>query len=175
VGGDYRVLGNTDPKFYGGLRNTLTYKAFTLDFFFQYTKQTGHNYLGQIYKSYLAGGMNNNLPVAFLSSWKTAGDKSSIEQLTESYGSQAYTAVNYFDQSNGVLTDASYIRLKTASLSYAIDPVSLKKLKITACRIYVNAQNLWTLTHYKGGDPENQSVYGFPPLKTVVAGVQFNF
>jgi TonB-linked SusC/RagA family outer membrane protein len=175
-GGDYQVLGNTDPKFYGGFKNTFSYKAFQLDVFFQYTKQLGYNYLGQIYKTGSpVGGADYNLPVAFLSSWQNPGDQSNIEKLTGSYSSAAYTAATDFARSSGALSDASFIRLKTASLSYAINPNFLKKLNVTTCRVYINAQNLLTITNYKGNDPENQSMYGFPPLKTIVAGVQFTF
>src|SRR6202000_2337465 len=35
---DYVVIGNTDPKFYGGFQNTLRYKGFSLDFLFQFVK-----------------------------------------------------------------------------------------------------------------------------------------
>ena len=44
-----------------------------------------------------------------------------------------------------------------------------------SCRIYLNAQNLFTITDYKGNDPENQNFYALPPLKTIVAGLQFTF
>jgi len=175
LGGDYQIIGDLSPRFYGGLRNTFKYNGFQLDFFFQYTKQMGYNYLGQIYKSGGPAGGIGNLPAAFLSSWQKPGDISSIESLTQNYSSASYGTSYDFGNSSGALGDASYIRLKTASFSYTISPEYLKKINISACRIYVNGQNLLTITKYKGNDPENQNIYGLPPLKTVVFGLQFTF
>jgi hypothetical protein len=68
------------------------------------------------------------------------------------------------------IVDGSFIRLKTASLSYNVTTPLLKKL-----RIYVQGQNLLTFTDYVGFDPENASPGVVPPLRTFAAGIQVTF
>ena len=52
------------------------------------------------------------------------------------------------------MQDASFIRLKNISLGYTFD----KRLtKIGDCHVYISAQNLLTITDYKGYDPESTS------------------
>ena len=67
------------------------------------------------------------------------------------------------------------MRLRTASLSYTLPAVWVKKAGMKECRLYMNGQNLLTLTRYKGADPETQIFYRMPPLKTLVAGIQLHF
>jgi hypothetical protein len=170
---DYRIIGNLDPKFYGGLRNTLTYKGFQLDFFLQFTKQLGANYLQQVYNGNPVGSRFSNLPIALLNRWQKPGDDANIQRFTtSSFGIPASDAASTFINSSGVYSDASFIRFKTFSFSYTFDNNYLKKLKIEQCRIYMNAQNLFTVTNYQGNDPETQSFYSLPPLKTLVLGLQ---
>ena len=174
IGNDFYRIGNSDPRYYGGFRNTFSYSGFQIDLFFQFTKQIGVNYLSSIYNESFPGPYGINAPTDFLNSWKKPGDRSSIQQLTESGGSNAYNALQYFVQSSAAYSDASYIRLKTASVSYAFPTSSIKNLRIQSFRLYVNAQNLFTISKYKG-DPESQSYYGVPPLKTIVGGCQITF
>ncbi len=170
---DYYVIGNRDPQFYGGFRNVFNYEGFQLDLFFQFTKQKGFNYL----QSTLGwAGTPVNRPVDVLSRWQKPGDHTHIQRFGATSITPAYDASNrYFSNSDGAFEDASFIRLKTLSLSYSFQPGYLKKVKLSGCRIYFNAQNLVTLTHYKGSDPESQSFYSVPPMKTFVGGIQFNF
>ncbi len=174
LGGDYHVLKNLDPKYYGGLDNTFSYKGFQLSLFFQFTKQLGYNYLKQIYNGGLVGGTTNQ-PVALLDRWQKPGDQTNIQKFTESYSSDAYRAASYYSNSDATISDASFIRLKTVSFSYSFNNGYFRKRHLDGCRVYMNAQNLLTITSYKGNDPESRSFYNVPPLKTIVAGIQFNF
>ena len=170
--GDYHVFGNLNPKFYGGLNNQISYKGFQINIMIQFTKQLGASYLAQVYDN-LPPGEPTNQPVSVLSRWQKPGDKSNIEKFTQEYGGTAFNAVYYYLGSNAAYSDASFIRVKTVGISYSIPSVILKRLKAEGCRIFVNAQNLFTITGYKGPDPESQSLYGIPPLKTIVAGLNF--
>ena len=53
-----------------------------------------------------------------------------------------------------MVEDGSFLRLKSVTLGYNIPQTFLSKYKISKARIYVAAQNLWTLTGYSGYDPE---------------------
>ena len=169
---DFLPISNGYPDFYGGWQNNFRYRNFQLDIFLQYAKQTGQNYLGQIY-SY-PPGQQYNQPVALLNAWKTPGQVSPYQVLSSQQG-QALSTAQYFIQSSGAYSDASYIRVKTIAFSYALPASVLKKLSVQNIRVYLSAQNLFTITSYKGNDPETQNFYGVPPLKTISCGLQTNF
>jgi len=172
---DIQVIGNLDPKFYGGVDNYFTYKNFQLDVFLEFKKQTGVNYLAQIY-GVRVPGTESNLPAALLSRWQKPGDKSEFEKFTTDASTAAGTAARtYFTQSSGAYSDASYIRVKTVSFSYSLRGKYLARIKAEKLRFYINAQNLFTITNYNGNDPETQNFYGVPPLRTIVLGFQLNF
>jgi TonB-dependent starch-binding outer membrane protein SusC len=170
------AIGNPDPKFYGGMRNTFSYKGFSLDIFLEFRKQSGFNYLSSINSPF---GYMFNVPVDALNTWKQPGDHAAYQKLT----SQSYSAVagsaasvfSYFHGSSATYSDASYLRFKTLGLSYALSNAVLKKAKMNSCKVFVNAQNLFIITKYKGNDPETQNYYGTPPMRTVAGGLQFNF
>lgn len=167
------ILGNTDPKMYGGWRNTFSYKSVSLDLFFEFRKQRGVNYMSAITN---AIGTQANVPVDALNNvWKNPGDQATYQRLTSQSTGAVETAFLDYHTSDAILTDASYIRLKTAGLSYSFSSKLIQKIGMNSCRIYANAQNLLLITHYKGSDPETQNYYGIPPVRTVSAGLNFGF
>jgi TonB-dependent starch-binding outer membrane protein SusC len=155
--------------FYGGFSNNLQYKGWQIDVFFQFVKQTGYNYL----KSFGIPGTPFNQPTVVLNRWQKPGDKNSIQKFTQDYGSEAATA--YFNNSftgDGTIGDASFIRLKTISISYQLNAnYWKKKTGLNSIRLYLEGQNLFTITNYLGLDPETQQLM-LPPLRVIVAGIQ---
>jgi TonB-dependent starch-binding outer membrane protein SusC len=176
-GGDYVPVANREVKYMGGFGNTLSYRHFSLYVFFQFSSQTAPNYLAAIYGSYSPGSGANNLPVQALDYWKQPGDHTTLQKLSAvSYGSAAASAAGNFNGSSGSFSDDTYFRLKTAALSYSLPDGWLKRAKIHDCRIFVNAQNLLTLTDYKVTDPEQfNNLTAVPLQRTVVFGLNFNF
>ncbi|MEZ2334723.1 SusC/RagA family TonB-linked outer membrane protein [Mucilaginibacter sp. RCC_168] len=169
---DYYDIGNLDPKFYGGLSNTFNYKNFQLSVFVEFKKQNGINYLGQLYAT---PGIESNQPEALIAAhWKGPGDNATYQKYSSQYGDAA-VALSNFKQSDGIYSDASYLRLKTVSLSYSVPAQILKKLSANTLRLYINAQNLFTITSYRGSDPETQNFYGVPTLRTITGGLQLSF
>jgi TonB-linked SusC/RagA family outer membrane protein len=169
---DYQTFGNLDPKFTGGLQNNFTYKNFDLSFFFQFTMQTGLNYLYQ-----LAGaipGNDFNQPTLVLNRWQNPGDQTNIQKLTTSFIGATASGYGNIVNSNGTYSDASYIKLKNLSFSYRLPAKWTRDAGITSCRLYLQGENLLTLTRYKGADPETQNFSALPPLRTFVAGIQLN-
>jgi TonB-linked SusC/RagA family outer membrane protein len=167
------VLGNPDPKFYGGMRNTFSYKGFVLDIFLEFRKQSGFNYMSQVSNPF---GYMTNLPTDALNNWTQKGAKAPYERLTTaSYGTLASSVWQYYRTSSAVYSDASYIRFKTVGLSYNLNNALLKKAKMNSFKVFVNAQNLFVITKYKGNDPEAQAYYGTPPMRTIAGGLNFNF
>jgi hypothetical protein len=176
LGGDLQVVADLQPKFNGGVENTFSYKGLSLSVFFQFAKQTAPNYLEGIYRNGGPPGAAINMPVQVLDRWRKPGDKSAMQMATGNFSSPAYIASYYFANSSGVYSDASYIRLKTLSLSYAFPSSFIKKAGMENFRIYVNAQNLLTITGYEFGDPELPGQITSVPMQRIIAcGLSLNF
>lgn len=165
---DYVILGKRAPDYFGGFSNTFKYKGFSLDFLLTFVKQEGPG-LNYGYGTVVIGGPANQ-DLRALDRWHKPGDISSVPGATTADGSAAYR--NY-SLSTANWGDASFIRLKNASLRYDLSPFT-KKWKLSSASVYVLGQNLFTITNYKGFDPETQGVV-MPPLKSYTIGVQFGF
>lgn len=163
---DYVILGNTDPRFYGGLQNSFTWKGFSFDFLLQFVKQEGPG----INYGYNAAGIGtlSNQDVRALDRWKNKGDITSVPGASASDGTVDFR--NY-SLSSANWGDASYIRLKNISLRYDLSKYT-KRWKVNNVSVYALAQNLFTITNYNGLDPETQGMV-MPPLKSYVIGLQF--
>lgn len=170
---DYVYAGHTDPVLYGGMNNSVTCGNFQFDAFFSFRKQTGKSYAASA--GYSPPGHQANIPVEMNDFWQKPGDQAKFQRLTQSYSSTAYLAwINYIT-SNDIYTDASYIRLANASLSYTLPAAWAAKAHMSMARVYLQGQNLFTITGYKVGDPETQDLSITPPLRTVACGIQLNF
>lgn len=87
--------------------------------------------------------------------------------------------------SSNYVEDGSYLRLKTVSLGYNLDPKVVKKVYLKSARFYVSAQNLATWTKYTGGDPEVNTYRSvltpgfdfsaYPRARTIVFGTNITF
>lgn len=159
---DYIIDGNNDPKFYGGLDNTFSYKGVTLNFLFQFVSRTATRG-DQNFASY--PGTTYNIPESFLNV---------PLKYSSAFGTPATNAFQYYTASDAAVETASYIRLKNVSLSYNIPQVWARKLKMSTFQVYLHGQNLLTFTKYKGLDPETLSNQ-LPTLKMMVAGIKTSF
>ncbi|WP_245738632.1 TonB-dependent receptor [Pedobacter rhizosphaerae] len=170
---DLVVIGNSMPKFYGGLQNSFTYKNFSFDFFFQFVKQEGPS-LNYGYLSYSNGYPLRNKDISALERWTTPGNQASIPGASSTAGKPTYTAYqNNYRLSSANWVDASFIRLKNVSLKYNFSEM-LKSWKFNNISLYLQAQNLFTITGYDGFDPETKG-YALPPLSIYTAGLQVSF
>ncbi|HEY4208444.1 MAG TPA: SusC/RagA family TonB-linked outer membrane protein [Puia sp.] len=157
--GDYYMIAPTTPKFYGGFSNTFQYGKFQLDIFLQFVKQLKPGFRSSV--SVQPGAMVNQdshiLSDGFLPS-ATPGTPATSAYL------------NYYLYSDGVYSDASYIRLKNLSLTYELPSSWMKAARLKSAGAFLRAQNLLTITHYFGADPETAGNV-LPPLKQLVAGI----
>lgn len=160
-----------NPKYYGGFGADFSFKGLQLNLFFSYKKQIGQNALLQ---GALPGTLNANMPVEVLNRWQQPGDNKPYAMFTTGVNASAAYG-NFLGQSDGVYTDASFIRLSNAALSYTIPTSVLKKSGLKGCSIFINTNNLFTITNYLGLDPETQDYTAFPPTRTIVGGLSLNF
>lgn len=177
---DKMITGNPYPDFTYGLNSNLNYKGFDLAFFFQ--GSYGNDIFNVGETANLDQGMGLNLRREVLySHWRP--DNTAAENASAKYPRLSRSiAIQYSDR---FVEDGSYLRLKNVSLAYN---VPLQKLGINWCnqfKVYVSAQNIWTLTKYSGMDPEVNSWGGninigldyltYPNVKTVTFGARIQF
>jgi TonB-dependent starch-binding outer membrane protein SusC len=169
---DKQFLGDRDPEWYGGLQNSFTFKSIALSFFFEFRKQTGENYLGRLSLGESPGRLANQ-PVIVVNRWRKPGDISPIQRFSQNANTGlAAIGVSNFLSSDGAYSDASFMRLKNISIDYSISELLAKKLHVRDINLFIQGQNLFVITNYKGSDPETQDFYALPPLKTFVFGIK---
>ena len=170
------VIGNPNPKFIYGFGNTISYKGIDFEVLLQgvYGNQI-YNGGGQYMSANASNGFDNQT-IDQLSYWKKPGDITMVPEPRLFYA-------NGTDPSSRYISTGSYLRVKSVSLGYTLPSSMIRRLRIDRVRIYVRAQNLFTITKYDGWDPEvnadyqasniNQGVdfYSAPQLKTIVFGV----
>ncbi len=141
------VVGDPTPDFVGGMSNTLSYKGFDLNFFFQFVVGNDvYNSAGR-FQSNNASGFVDNQTKDQLNRWRQPGDITDVPraQLVSNIGNNT---------SSRYLSDGAYLRLKSASIGYNIPSRLLQEVGLRSLRVYISGFNLWTLTDYEGWDPE---------------------
>lgn len=141
---DYTVIGSPQPDFFGGIRNVIRYKNFTLDVFFQGT-YGNEIFNGRLQTHYFGRGDQNLFPVV-LDRW--------VEGINETSDiPRAGTSSSLFNPNSTVgIEDGSYLRLKTLTLTYDFPTQWSKGLR--NLQVYVSGNNLWLWTNFSFGDPE---------------------
>lgn len=170
--GDYDYLGTTDPKYFGGFSSSFSYKGLELSILLEFRKQLGRD---AVYSYSGLMGSIKNLPAYILNRWSKPGDISPYQKYSQKFTGPASTATSNISRSDAILTDASYLRLKNIMLSYDLPSLWLKNLKIANWKVFIQTQNLFTITKYKGNDPESQSISSLPPLRMITVGTYVNF
>lgn len=143
---DRIIVGSAIPKFQFGFNNTVTYKKLSLNFFIQGV------YGNKIFNATYAATAVPTSDVKYL----TLADAANYWTPTNTSSTWANpgSTNKSWVESTQFLQNGSYARLKNVSLSYQLDKSFLKFL---SAKIYVSAQNLFTITSYKGFDPEASS------------------
>jgi hypothetical protein len=165
------------PKFFGGVNNTFTWRSFDLSVFCTFSYG---NYVldeGERSLSYVRG--RNNLLAEASNSWTSPNNSAAFPRLL-------YNDPIANSNTTRFLHDASYLRMKNITLGYSFKK-NIRKLKfLKNVRVYASAQNLFTITSFKGWDPEVSGHYitgiersqhlgitymDVPQVKSIVAGI----
>ena len=72
------------------------------------------------------------------------------------------------------IQNSSYLRLATLTLAYNLPSSLLNRISMKSARVYSTASNLFTITGYKGFDPELGD-YNYPPTRSFTIGLNFSF
>jgi TonB-dependent starch-binding outer membrane protein SusC len=170
---DRRYIGDGQPNYWGGLNNTLRYKGFTLDVFFQY--EYGRTLTdGQANFMLENIARLNPLTEVYENRWTTPGQLTYLPRMNvngaEQKGSGAGSGSRNFFK-------ADYIRLKNVTLSYDINSEVTRRLKINNARFYIQGTNLWTYSDWYSYDIEfvGDATGIIPQSKNFTVGLQFQF
>lgn len=141
---DRVVLGSIQPDFTYGFSTTLSYKDWSLFVSFQGSK--GNDVYNSLRQQLETPSTNYNGSTALLDRWTETNPSTTI---AKAYASSSYS--NYLD--SRYIEDASFLKLKNLTLSYVL-PFRIQNTPNARIRLFVSGQNLFTLTKYKGYDPE---------------------
>jgi TonB-linked SusC/RagA family outer membrane protein len=170
---DVVYLGNRAPKYAIGFNNDFSYKGFDLNFFI-YASVGGLKWAAtrlehSVYGSYGTQRFKDNFN--FLKEvqnrWTSKNTDTDIPSgevnSYDGYGSP------YWEKS-------SYLRLKTVSVGYDLSQQLIKRDWLKSARLFIGAQNLFTLTNYNGLDPEAENDRAlYPQQRTISLGLDVKF
>ena len=154
------------PKYYGGFNNSIRYKGFSVDILFTFTNRVGKNFIDA--QSYAPAYSSSNTVTAALRRWQKPGDITDIAKV--STGINTVFLQNNFVNSTAAYSSATYARLANVNVSYSLPATLLKKAHISACSIYLQGQNLLTISKFGDLDPENLGA-GMAPLRVITGGI----
>lgn len=166
---DQQAIINTGQKYFGGWQNSFTYKKLSLVLLFQFAKQPHvQNYLTRFSRP----GIIMNQPDLVLQRWTAPGDITNVQKFANSNTSsnRAFTA---YRQSDAALTDGSFLKFKNFQIAYAIAPKTGSANKFSELYLFIQGQNIFTLTKYIGLDPETQTL--LPPVRSFSFGMNITF
>lgn len=172
---DLKVLGDLDPKLYGTMSLYLNYKDWGLNLFLEGRVQKGFSMLSQVYANIVPGASMLNLPVEFLDRWRKPGDQATIQRLSAYNTGDTKTAINRYLESDAILVSVSYLRLRNVYLYYNINIKGKENGNLGKLQVYLNTENLFTLTKYKHADPQYQSIFTELPQTSITAGAKLSF
>ncbi|CAN5334806.1 TonB-dependent receptor [soil metagenome] len=137
--GDRVILGQTAPKWTGGLTNTFHYKNLHLNVFVQTVQGVTRNNADLTYADETG---KRNTPIAV--------DYWTAENMSQTRPSLAFKNPRGY----GYASDAGFTRIKDVTLSYVFSQKLLDKLHLGSLTVYASGRNLYTFTNWIGWDPE---------------------
>ncbi len=150
---------------FGGINSAMTIGNFQLNAFFSYVLD---RWMVNNTKYFVANQSNfaiYNQSADVLDHWKEPGDNVHYPR----YGT---VPASIFD--TRFLEDASFLRLRNLTLAYRVPASVYQAMRLQNMRVYVQGQNLWTLTQYTGFDPESDfasELNIYPAARTITFGV----
>ena len=141
---DRKVIGNSNPKHFGGLNNSFKYRNWDLTVFLNWS------YGNDIYNA-------SKVRLNGVASWMNISQDYFDNHWTPENPSNQYPAYGSLDQqiaSSYYVEDGSYLRLKTVSLGYRLPKDISNTLGFNGIQFNIIGNNLATWTNYTGWDPE---------------------
>ena len=141
---DFSIIGNPEPDVFGGINNSLQWKSFSLDVFFQGT--LGNEVYNEFAQRGFFGRSDQNIYGSARNRWTEANPNSNIPR--------AGSAISIADipSNSELVEDGSHLRLRNIRLGYQVPTEGLNWL--SHLNLYVTGNNLFLWTDFRGYDPE---------------------
>ncbi len=168
---DRTFLGSPTPSFSYSMNNTFSIKGFDLEIYFQGV--AGNKIYNAARADLEAMKVAQNQLISVLDRWSETNHTNDMPRAVLNDPNKNTRP------SDRYIEDGSYLRLKNITFGYTLPPRLTKKAAMSNVRVYVSAQNLFTITKYKGIDPEvgasgiDNNVY--PISRTITAGLSITF
>lgn len=172
---DKTLLGSASPDFYGGLNLSARYRAFSILAEFGYS--VGNKAYNGLRRNLESMQAFYNQSASVLNRWQIEGQQTDMPRAA--YGDPSGN--NLF--SDRWIEDASYLKLRSLTMRYDLKNGLPHFFRMGS--LFLVAENLYTLTHYLGSDPEfaysyQEALQGIDYAKvslpvTVKMGVSLNF
>ena len=176
---DMSVIGNANPDFYGGLNNQFKYKGWDFNFFFTFSYGGEVLNATKLTNTKTATTNYSVLNIADSSNrWMTVNSEGQLITDPEEMAAinAGRTVACIYDMEAGdkyihswAVEDASYLRLKNATVSYTFD-LRKKTRLLRDITLAVTGENLWLWTKYNGFDPDVSSEGTSSTLRRVDMG-----
>ncbi len=151
---DQRPLGHSGiSKQFGGFTNTFTFKGFELSGLLQYDLGRTIQNSQEFRLADNAGALRNSLTYYFDNRWTTPGQITSVPRPANNR-TELSGRISSYQSGPRFFQDASYLRLKQVTLSYAVPPAVISRVKLSSVKVYAQAINAFTWTKWTGFDPE---------------------
>ena len=168
---DRVCLGSMDPKAYGGFSTDLTWKGLTLNAIFTYS--LGGRRISDFYESLISSDGRSNASPDLVDSWTPENTGAYFPRRM--YNADGYAAYGA-GETDRYVQKTDFLKLTNLSLSYTFPQKIVRKIHFDNLRVYFTAGNLFTITKYKGYDPEWGDGSGyFPTERSYTIGLSFTF
>ncbi len=171
---DLTVVGDVVPDYYGGLSNSFSYKGISLSAFLQYNVGQDAFLQQQGFFLWDPSRLDNMERIAVEKAWRKPGDITEFPILVSSTTLPGTSGI--YGSSTRLLDDASYLRLKTLTLSYALPRSLLRAVRTRGAQVYFTGNNLVTWTKFVGVDPElvGTAAANYPQSRLYTFGVSLS-
>ncbi|MCH5318946.1 MAG: TonB-dependent receptor [Paramuribaculum sp.] len=170
---DRTWLGCDLPKATFGLNLGARWKGFDANMFFSAIIRDAFN--NSKFYTDLFQGWNGNHGVSLLEAANAYNDFLSTGYYNcETPAPTTDNNNSETELSEFMLDNGNFLRLKTLTVGYTLPSSVMQKLHLKSARVYFQAQNVFTITKYKGADPEGLG-YPYAMPQQFTFGVQFGF
>ncbi|MEI6945936.1 TonB-dependent receptor [Paraflavisolibacter sp. H34] len=158
---DRQVLGNVQPKFFGGWNHQLAFKNFDMSLFFNYSYGNKTYNANKIEFSSVYQATGNNLLSSMKDRWQTFDEQGNFMSDWDQIAKANQDAKTYMPTRglpvlrSDAIEDGSFLRITNVTIGYSLPrQLLLRTHLLTKVRVYATVNNLYTFTKYTGYDPE---------------------
>ncbi|WP_257658498.1 SusC/RagA family TonB-linked outer membrane protein [Parapedobacter lycopersici] len=143
---DLQVIGSAQPKFSGGMTNTVTFRNFDVSLFTTYSVGNDVAAAWRSGLDHLGGRDYGGLAESYYARWTGPNTSNTVPRATKS-GFNIRNSSYYVE-------DGSYFRVKSLTVGYRLPQSFIRRIGMESVRVFATGVNLLTFTDYSGYDPE---------------------